>query len=797
MHRLFWSGAAALLVAAPWGASRAGAIPFLPSVAASTPSVVDADSGPLTVETLNTRLKDLRRQLDQANEEAGTSTYLARKRFLLQWQVNTLREHVALLQAIEIEKSALDSIAPEDAASGAASSNKSWRLDYLRAELQWRSDEVKKRETDIRLLTQLIEGAQLRADDEGKSRRLVEDRLSGRVTPDEQAQLLRERSLSLLSQQCWRAQSDLSGAKQKVQQQRLQEARKALQDTETLLQKQTDDHVISADELAQILRVNDGRRAQLEQQISEQALSADALRDRLAKLAEQDQADERKRTQLNDERDALEHRANNARELERISREIERLGSIQPERQSARKQILLEARTSQIALDMLGMMLNALALERSFWERRASSASAISDLSSDKFATAIAQFDIYEKLVRGNLDLVQAQLARAMLQADFGTGPLVAVAFAQPDDSPIASEFRKRQQYYIDTLSALVQIRRMLERRMSDFDVHAHTLTGSARVDYVRTEVLDRAQDVWHYELFNVDDTMEVDGQTLTVKRGVTVGKVIAAILLVTLGGWLASRTMRVLERFAIARAGMQPVTAHIARRWLFVLVMLGLIIWSLTLVRIPLTAFAFLGGAVAIGVGFGTQNLLKNLISGLMIMSERPMRPGDWIEVGSLSGEVTDINLRATIIRDVNGIETLIPNSTFVEQSVTNWTLSNRMIRRGIKVGVAYDSPTRKVAELLTTVARSHPQVTQAPEPEVVFEDFGASALQFSLYFWLEMRPDISSRKVFSELRYAIAESFAANGIVMAFPQQDVHLDSSHPLVVRLDQAPPKPPCG
>ncbi len=796
MMRLVRAGAAALLAATLCAPGYAGLVPFLPSAAASAPVVIDADrQKQVTPEALSARLQALQQQLDTLEDPPGASSTDSRKRFLLQWQINTLREHQALLRVAEVEKLAADSIKPTSAAASVATDgNKSWRLDHLRADLQGRADEVKKRESDIQVLSQLIDASQTRVDQEAKSQRLIENNLGRRIKPENRAGLLRDRELSLLTQQSWSALLDLHYAKLSAQQQRLQQARQALQENEQLLQRQADNGQISPDELAQILGVNDRHRERVEQEMGVQSHAVDAMRAQLIKLSEQDQADDHALTALHAERSKLEHEAQHGQRLEQVLRDATRLSEAMAQRQRERKLILLQVRTNEIAVDMLGVMLNALALERTFWEHKANGSDA-TNLSGNNFNRALDPFDNYEKLVRTNLDLVQSQLARALLQADPGSSSLTPASDQPEAQNPAANEFRKRQQYYTETLSALTQIRRMLERRMSDFDVNVHEMSGSARLDYWRTELLSDVAAVWNFELFNVNDQLEIDGQTLTVRNGVTVGKVIAAVLLVTLGGWVAARLMKVVERLAISRGGMQPVTARIARRWLFVVVMMGLAAWSLSMVRIPLTAFAFMGGAVAIGIGFGTQNLLKNLISGLMIMGERPMRPGDWIEVGALQGEVTDINLRATIIRDVNGIETLIPNSSFVEQNVTNWTLSNRMVRRSIQIGVAYGSPTRTVAELLESAVQRHGVICQTPPPEVLFENFGDSALMFGVYFWLEMRPGVSARQVLSDLRYMIDKSFAENGIVIAYPQRDIHLDTTKPLVVQLSPAQPGPP--
>jgi small-conductance mechanosensitive channel len=189
----------------------------------------------------------------------------------------------------------------------------------------------------------------------------------------------------------------------------------------------------------------------------------------------------------------------------------------------------------------------------------------------------------------------------------------------------------------------------------------------------------------------------------------------------------------------------------------------------------------------VAIGVGFGMQNLLKNLISGLMVITERPFQVGDVVDVGGVRGTVTNIGIRSSTISDVNGIDTIIPNSTFVEQNLTNWTLENRKVRFSVKVGVAYGSPVKEVERLLFDVAERHGLILDNPAPEVAFEDFGADALMFALYYWLDLKPDVIARRVATDLRFMIEKSFAEHGIAIAYPQRDVHLDTAKPLEVRV----------
>ena len=187
--------------------------------------------------------------------------------------------------------------------------------------------------------------------------------------------------------------------------------------------------------------------------------------------------------------------------------------------------------------------------------------------------------------------------------------------------------------------------------------------------------VRNGAREVWNFELFTAEDTIDVDGRKITATRSVTVGKSVGAVVLLVLGYLITSWFVQRLERQLVARFKADPNVARIARRWLQVILVAVLFVLALDLVKIPLTVFAFLGGALAIAFGFGTQNLLKNLISGIMLLVERPLKIGDLVEIGGVVGTVTNISIRSSTIRTAEGIETLVPNSVLVQHNVTNWT--------------------------------------------------------------------------------------------------------------------------
>jgi small-conductance mechanosensitive channel len=300
---------------------------------------------------------------------------------------------------------------------------------------------------------------------------------------------------------------------------------------------------------------------------------------------------------------------------------------------------------------------------------------------------------------------------------------------------------------------------------------------------------------IWKYELFAVEDVSEVDGRRVTVSYGVTVGKSVGALLLFLCGYWLFSRLVRKLQDVLVRRFGIDPQVAQVIRRWAMILLAAMLLIFVLNLARIPLTVFAFLGGALAIGVGFGTQTIIKNFISGIIILFERKIRVGDTIELQGMTGQVTAVDLRATTVRGFNGVEALVPNSSFLENQVINWTYSNQQIRREIRVGAAYGSDTRQAEALLLAEANRNPEVLREPPPEVFFDDFADSSLLLVLVYWVELGPSRMARRIDSELRHAIYRTLNAAGISIAFPQSDVHIDMREPLRVELQRQRPNIP--
>ena len=259
----------------------------------------------------------------------------------------------------------------------------------------------------------------------------------------------------------------------------------------------------------------------------------------------------------------------------------------------------------------------------------------------------------------------------------------------------------------------------------------------------------------------------------------IMVGQVILAPLLILLGflvlGWLVRLTVK-----SMLNRGANPDLIQVVRRGLYVLGLVILIFTTLDLLNVPLTAFAFVSGAIAIGVGFGAQNIINNFISGWILIWERPIRINDYIELGDTMGTVEEINTRSTRIRRTDGVHMLVPNSKLLEETVVNWTLIDRLLRCVVRVGVAYGSDVEKVRNVLLEVTKENPDILEEPETQIIFEDFGDSSLVFDVYFWVYAGGEKNGRQIRSDVRFAINQRFIENDIVIAFPQQDVHMDGT-----------------
>ncbi|WP_406664621.1 mechanosensitive ion channel family protein [Gallaecimonas sp. GXIMD1310] len=267
----------------------------------------------------------------------------------------------------------------------------------------------------------------------------------------------------------------------------------------------------------------------------------------------------------------------------------------------------------------------------------------------------------------------------------------------------------------------------------------------------------------------------------------ITLGQVVVALLICIVGFVLVKGLVHWLAKRLMHRLGANG--AHVVQKLVSYVLYLTIVLLALPFAGIPVTVFALLGGAVAIGIGFGAQNLINNLISGLILLVEQPIRIGDTVELEQEKGRVEDIGNRCVRVRRVDGVHVLVPNSYFLEQRVVNWTLISSQVRGAVTMGVAYGSDISKVREIMLAAASEHQQIEKRPPPEVLFEDFGDNALVMTLLFWVAARVPMDLRRVSSDLRFALDKACKDAGIVIAFPQRDLHLDKVQVELVGADK--------
>ncbi|MDE0185025.1 MAG: mechanosensitive ion channel [Candidatus Poribacteria bacterium] len=266
----------------------------------------------------------------------------------------------------------------------------------------------------------------------------------------------------------------------------------------------------------------------------------------------------------------------------------------------------------------------------------------------------------------------------------------------------------------------------------------------------------------------------------------ITPASLATVVLIIVATYWISRLLQRLLRRDVFARIGLREGTqATICRVLHYAIMCIGTFI-ALNQAGINLTGLAAITAVLMVGISLGLQNVTSNFISGLILLIERPVQVGDFVEVAGVQGKVRTIRGRSTTVDTLDNVSIIVPNTNFISENVTNWSFRDTKVRVHVSVGVSYGSDVDLVAETLLEAGRAHPEVLAHPEPRIQFLEFGDSSLNFDLLVWLRD----ASRQYFvrSDLNFAIVKAFRERDITIPFPQRDLHLRSAVPMNVGKD---------
>ncbi|MDO4695461.1 mechanosensitive ion channel family protein [Porphyromonas sp.] len=283
-------------------------------------------------------------------------------------------------------------------------------------------------------------------------------------------------------------------------------------------------------------------------------------------------------------------------------------------------------------------------------------------------------------------------------------------------------------------------------------------------------EFWKKLKDVMHFVVF------DVQGSNFTVLTLLYV--LIASLLLV----WGTRKLSLLLDRHVLGRRISERGTRLAIVSIIRYCVLVAGFVLIFDSAGFSLGAFSWLLGALGVGLGFGLQNITSNFVSGIIILFERPIKVGDRIQVGNVSGDVVEISMRSTTIVTNDNISVIIPNNEFINGNVTNWSHNDRLVRFHYPVGVSYKENPAQVKEIVLGIAKKHPGVLQHPAPDFWFVEYGDNSLKFELVVWTSsyiQRPIVLK----SELYYEIFGEFAKHGVEIPYPQRDIHIRSGLPI--------------
>jgi small-conductance mechanosensitive channel len=273
----------------------------------------------------------------------------------------------------------------------------------------------------------------------------------------------------------------------------------------------------------------------------------------------------------------------------------------------------------------------------------------------------------------------------------------------------------------------------------------------------------------------------------------VPIGNFRLSLLLVLKGGvtlavfiWIANALSRLAEQRLRVFTPLTPAVQVLASKLVRMTLLTLAVVLALGSIGIDLTAFAVFSGAIGVGVGFGLQKVVSNLVSGVILLMDRSIKPGDVIEIDNTYGSVIALNARYASVQTRDGKEYLIPNEDLITQRVTNWSFSSDLIRMHVKVGISYQADPHEAIALAVEAARDVPRVLREPAPNCLLVEFADSTINLELRFWIS-DPANGTANVRSEVMLKLWDLFQQNGVEIPSPQRELTLRNPEALALAL----------
>lgn len=713
-------------------------------------------------EEIKERLAAVNDEIQRAEKEAGTSSSSTTRRFKALTRIDLLLTQLVGEQskAIKLDEDrqqlqkSLDQLIQQGLDEDADTSFR--RLDQVREDLRVEKRRLKRATEKEDAATAALETAQAEAKERSSARRQAKEKSEDNAD-DKLRQGLGEKLAEAIEQ------SEVADALLQLREQELLNAKnaKALQELKVRIADETENRLqavvkFGPEELDNLFAELDQKESELENRL---ANFEGAAEPRIRYVEEQWISARRKLDTATEENEA--------------------------ELKARVKAFELEYQTLRAVPSLLRLQIDRLSEDRKVWRARQRVFQSRPDAKTVVKWTkdsneALEKLRREERKVLFELDELkeQVQEAEARLR-DAKEKSAEATAIEKQIES-----LRSLQSFHEENLNS-IRTSEWLHERLLD-ELKSDSLAANAK-DQLHN-AWQAVQAVWNYELTKFGEGSD--------EKSVTVRKVVTALLILLAGMIFSKALSRALGRQVLRRLDIDPSASATIQSLFYYVLLLMFGLFALNVAKVPLTAFTVLGGAVALGIGFGSQNIINNFISGLILLAERPVKVGDLIQLEHASGEklygnIEHIGARSTRVRTGSNLEIIVPNSSFLQNNVVNFTLSSDKVRTKVEVGVIYGSPTVTVTQLLRRAVIETGRVAKDPPPIILFKNFGDNSLVFEVHFWLRMRTMMDQKQIESAVRFRIDQLFREEGIVIAFPQRDVHLNSVSPLEVRMVESP------